>query len=300
MPEIPRAATHEAERAVRERSQAFLIYERGWVMQVNLWYPMVEPSFPQVAEQPVRWGNTARLHRAQDHKAVVDLRTGKVFSIVSNDYRLIRHEQAIEKVERFIHSHHRISGYTVDTEFYNDGGRMRRTYRFPSVSVQIHKDDAVCLTLHLFNSYDLTWPFIVLVGAFRYVCANGLVVGKKFYQFRKRHIFHLEDIGLERDLCRSIKQFNLQAKEWGKWAKSAMTMKVYDKVMDTMQFGARAVEEIEYQLWGEEPPSEEGLKLITLWAFYNMLTWYITHRVYSLNRRVEMEHKLRLAMKCFH
>jgi len=264
-------------------------------MQVSLWYPAVEPSFPLVAEQPVRWGNNGRLHRAQDHKAVVDLRTGKVFSIVSNDYRLIRHEQAIEKVERIIHGHSRMSGYVVDTEFYNDGGRMRRTYRFPSISIQIGKDDDVCLTLHLFNSYDLTWPFIVLVGAFRFVCANGLVVGRKFYQFRRRHIFQLEAVGLGTELSRSIRQFNQQAKEWSDWAKTAMTLKVYDKVMGFMHFGSRAVEEIEYQLWGGVPPAEEGAKLITLWTFYNVLTWYITHRVKSLNSRVEQENRLRTA-----
>jgi len=105
---------------------------------------------------------------------------------------------------------------------------------------------------------------------------------------------------LEEDLGRSIKQFNLQAKEWRDWAQIAMSMKVYDRVMSSMQFGTRAVEEIEDQLWGGDPPTEEGAKIITLWAFYNVLTWYITHRIASLNRRVEMDHMLRLAMKCFH
>ena len=245
-------------------------------------------------EQPVRWGKDGKLQRAKDHKAIVDLNTGKVFSIVSNDYRLIRHEQAIEKVERFIHGHNLMSGYVVDTEFFNDRGRMRRTYRFPSISVQISKDDTVCLTLHLFNSYDLTWPFIVLVGAFRFVCANGLVIGTKYYQFRKRHVFYLEDVGLEADLYRSIRKFNLQAQEWRNWAEIPMTMAVYDRVMRAMQFGVRAVEEIEDQLWDGDP-SAEGPKLISLWAFYNVLTWYISHRAVSLNHRVEMENKLRMA-----
>ena len=115
MPEIPCAVTHEAERAVRERSQAFLFYQRGCGMQVSLWYPSVEPSFPQVAEQPVRWGKDGQLPRTKDHKAIVDLNTGKVFSIVSNDYRLIKHEQAIENVERFVHGYNLMSGYVVDT-----------------------------------------------------------------------------------------------------------------------------------------------------------------------------------------
>jgi len=266
-------------------------------MQVNLWYSSVEPSFPQVAEQPVRWGKDGKLQMAKDHKAIVDLNTGKVFSIV---YRLIRHEQAIEKVERFIHGHNLMSGYVVDTEFYNDSGRMRRTYRFPSISVKISKNDTVCLTLHLFNSYDLTWPFIVLVGAFRYVCANGLVIGTKYYQFRKRHVFDLEEVGLEADLNRSIKKFNLQAQEWRKWAEVPMTMAVYDRVMRSIQFGVRATEEIEERIWEDMGASQEGVPLISLWAFYNVLTWHISHRIASLNRRVDMENRLRVAMKCFY
>jgi len=269
-------------------------------MQVNLWYPSVEPSFPQVAEKPVRWGKDGKLLRAKDHKAIVDLNTGKVFSIVSNDYRLIRHEQAIEKVERFIHGHNLMSGYVVATEFFNDLGRMRRTYRFSSISVKISKDDAVCLTLHLFNSYDLTWPFIVLVGAFRYVCANGLVISRKYYQFRKRHVFCLEDVALEADLKSSIKKFHLQAQEWSDWAEVPMTMAVYDRVMRSMQLGKNDTEEIEDKLLNGDQPFEKGPQLVTLWAFYNVLICHISHLIASLNLRVYMENRLRVAMKCFY
>ena len=127
------------------------------------------------------------------------------------------------------------------------------------------------------------------------ICTHVLSNLSPFISCKLRIILHIsrddlrQDIGLERDLGRSIKQFNLQAKEWGHWAQTAMTMKVYDKVMGSMKFGARAVEEIEDQLWGGEPPAENGAKLITLWAFYNVLTWYITHRIASLNHRVEVE-----------
>jgi len=59
----------------------------------------VEPlSFPEVIETPVSWGDL-NLQRAEDFKAIVNPETGKVFSIVSKDYRLIRHEEAIEKIE---------------------------------------------------------------------------------------------------------------------------------------------------------------------------------------------------------
>jgi len=62
----------------------------------------VEPlSFPEVIETPVSWGDL-NLVRADNFKAIVNPETGKVFSIVSKDYRLIRHEEAIQKVEHVL------------------------------------------------------------------------------------------------------------------------------------------------------------------------------------------------------
>lgn len=261
---------------------------------------LLSSAFPMVAEQPVFCGSKAKSWTADNHKAIVDLATGKVFSIVSQDYRLIRHEDAIEFIEGAIQKNPELGAYITTTSFYNDGGRMLHAFRFPGISVQIDRGDSVSLELHLFNSYDMTWPVVVLLGAFRLVCANGLVIGKKYYQFRKRHVFRLEDIGLEANLERSIGRFTLQAKEWRKWAEIPMTMAVYDRVMRSMQFGVQAAGEIEERIWNENGYPQGNAPLVTLWAFYNVLTWYITHRVASLNRRVEVENKLRVTMGQIH
>jgi hypothetical protein len=53
---------------------------------------MEEIIFPEIVEQPVMWGYHRELHQAHKHKAIVDTNTDKLFSIVSKDYRLIRHE----------------------------------------------------------------------------------------------------------------------------------------------------------------------------------------------------------------
>jgi len=43
--------------------------------------------------------------------------------------------------------------------------------------------------------------------------------------------------------------------------------------------------------------TDKGFPIMNLWIFYNVLTWYITHRAVSLNHRVEMERRLRSAIK---
>ena len=177
---------------------------------------------------------------------------------------------------------------------------MRRTYRFPNISIDIESDDRVNPEIHLFNSYDVTWPFIVLLGAFRFVCANGLVIGRKVLQVRKRHVLDLDKINLEDELSTALDRFQKQAEEWKKWANLTITEKAYGQIMDSMNFGKKASEEIEVRVDREaEHYDDEGFPIISVWIFFNVLTWYITHRCVSLNHRVEMERRLRAAIGTF-
>lgn len=47
------------------------------------------------------WGRYRGLHRADGYKAIVDSNAGKLFSIVSKDYKLITREAAIGRIEVF-------------------------------------------------------------------------------------------------------------------------------------------------------------------------------------------------------
>jgi hypothetical protein len=259
----------------------------------------IQTPFPKVREQPVAW-ISGYYKEAEHYKAIVDVSTGKLFSIVSKDYRLIRHEEAIEEVEYAIAKNPGFENYMIETEFYNAGGRMRRRYCFPEISVEIKKGEEICLELNLFNSYDTTWPFIVLLGAFRFVCENGLVVGKKFLYVRKRHVFKMEEINLEDQVSTAMKRFRLQTKEWKKWTDRQLTPKTHKRVMKVMQFGKKATEEVQGQILAESKGRIiDEFPVITVWVFFNILTWYITHRTVSLNHRVAMERKLRASTRYF-
>ena len=259
-----------------------------------------EVTFPEIIEQPVMWGYHRELHQTGKYKAIVDADTGKLFSIVSKDYKLIRHEEAIEKVEDTISNIPEFEKFQVKTSFYNDGGRMRRTYSFPDISVEIMENDKVNPELHLFNSYDVTWPFIVLLGAFRFVCANGLVVGKKFLYVRKRHVYGLDQIGLQEEISTALNRFDQQTSKWKEWSAKRLSRETYAQVMEGMKFGKKATEEIAQRIEQEtEEYDDNGSPIMSVWIFYNILTWYITHRAVSLNHRVEMENRLRMAVTTY-
>ena len=256
-----------------------------------------EISFPEIVEQPVMWGYYKDLHQANKHKAIVNFDTGKLFSIVSNDYRLIRHEEAIEQIEKEIYEFPDLGKYEIYTRFYNDGGRMRRTYRFYGKGAKIEPNDHIIPELHLFNSYDVTWPFTVTLGAFRVICTNGLVVGKKFLHLRKRHVYELEQINVREEVSTALTRFDLQTKQWEEWANRQLTEKIYKKVIKDMKFGKKAMEKIENRIYQEADGFDKNsLPIMNVWMFFNVLTWYITHKSVSLNHRVDMEKRLRATM----
>ena len=125
--------------------------------------PLLDSPFPKVVMRPVMWGEGKEVLPSDRYRAIADKRTNKLFSIVSSDYKLIRHEDAIEDVEKAISENKDLGRYEVITEFYNSGGRMRRTYSFPEIKVEIKPNNDVNLKIELFNSYDVTWPFTILL-----------------------------------------------------------------------------------------------------------------------------------------
>jgi hypothetical protein len=255
--------------------------------------------FPAVCETPITWGDFNK-NRADGFKAIVNPETGKVFSVVSTGYKLIRHEDAADRLENILNEHPEFGKYSTKTEIYNEGARLRRTYCFYQRGVEIDKGDLVNPELHLSNSYDRSWPFTVLLGAFRLICNNGLVVGIKFIHLKKRHAHNFDQIDIENQVSKALERFYLQAGQWSKWSELQLPEKTYDKVMKTMKFGQDAMKQINQRIETEsEGYRDDGLPILSLWAFYNVLTWYITHRAVSLNHRVEMERRLRSSLASF-
>jgi len=263
------------------------------------WPKLISP-FPAVVERPVLWDEKGQVHNAKKYKAIVDEITCKLFSIVSMDYKLIRHEEAIEEIEKAIGKTPNLGGYEVTTDFYNDGGRMLREYIFHDHQKIIQPGDLIKPKLQLFNSYDLTWPFIVILGAYRLVCTNGLVVNQKLFHLKKRHVFHIQTLNLVGEISTALKRFSKQASEWEKWTDVPLSKRAYGKILETMALGKNGEEEINNRIDQEAAGfDKENFPIVSLWIFFNILTWYITHRSISLNHRVAMEGRLRMAMANF-
>jgi hypothetical protein len=257
---------------------------------------LIASPFPKVGEMPVIWGKEKDTRLAENHKAIVNLNSGKLYSIVSKDYRVIRHEEVIKEVEQAISDTIGLSNYEAITAFFNHGGRMRRTYRFKEIGVEVKKGDLINPELHLMNSYDKTWPFIILLGAFRVVCENGLVVSQKLLHLRRRHVYEIEQINVVEEVGTALKRFKQQAQQWKGWTEKRISPRAYSRALDFMTLGIKARKEVEKRISEEaEGFDPDGFPVLTVWGFYNILTWHISHNAVSLNHQVEMEGRLRTA-----
>ena len=72
------------------------------------------------------------------------------------------------------------------------GARTVCTYTFPAHKAEVRSDDFIALQISVLNSYDGSWKFMSLLGALRYACSNGLVIGDFFSFFYGKHTKSLD------------------------------------------------------------------------------------------------------------
>lgn len=106
-----------------------------------------------------------------------------------------------------------------------------------------------------------------------------------------------ERIDFKKDVSTVLSRFDRQVETWCEWETRPLSFDTYEKVMKALGFGKKATKTIEEKVTDEvEGFLTEGYPQPTIWAFYNVITWHITHRTVSLNHRVELENRLRRAV----
>jgi hypothetical protein len=110
-------------------------------------------------------------------------------------------------------------------------------------------------------------------------------------------VFHLEVLHLKEEISTALERFSEQTAEWKRWANFPLSQETYKKMMIIMELGKKASEDVNNRMYQETAHIDQGgFPLISFWIFFNILTWYITHKAVSLNHRLEMERRLRMAI----
>lgn len=119
-------------------------------------------------------------------------------AVVSKRYVLVQHTSVIEALENALRS--------VDVDppdlqcrltMSESGARMAMRVELPErFAFNAPDEHQMALTFECFNSVDRTVPFFALLGWFRFVCSNGLVVGTTHAAMRQHHrpSLHIRDL----------------------------------------------------------------------------------------------------------
>lgn len=285
-----------------------------------------EMEFPKVAEMELGcgMGGTGVYLPLDTHKALINPESASIsggdadkdkpflYSIVTKDYVLIRHEDLIAKVEGVMAEFPEYGEREVEVGF-GPGGRMRLEYSFPEIQYDIGRGgvgDLVHPTWTFFNSYDGGWALRGLFGAFRLVCSNGLVIGEKFAHYRQEHHQLEEDVELLKQTMRNgMERFSVQTEIWKGWVDRVMERAEAEHVARKINWSPgqwnRLLEEPESQtgiqlqnLFGRPERKENGvvvpeivptLTSITKWELFNVITQFITHGIESMVKRRRLE-----------
>jgi len=234
-------------------------------------------DFIRMVERPLHFENLASdtgLGSITRHKAIVNPVTEKIVSVVGNGYQLVQNADVFPQFEDAIRlSNLDTNGMERIVQTSHDGGRTVVSYDFPEHSISIGENDDVNLTLTVLNSYDTSWRFRVLGGAFRLLCANGMIVGDTFMEYSGKHTASLDTERAIRNLEVSLAGFLNEAELWKTYPKVDVTPMQVKQVFEKLATGSKTlVKDLDVTFL--EYVDELGFNL---WALFNTITSWSTH-----------------------
>jgi len=139
--------------------------------------------------------------------------------VVSEDYVLIPHSEVVSTAERALWKANidpRI--VRAELEITEYGERMNLSLYLPDEFAFDPGDgNMMALRLELYNSVEGSTRFRALMGWFRFVCSNGLIIGITKSDFRRRHIGNLRISDVSTVLLSGIKESKAEIRNFGVW-----------------------------------------------------------------------------------
>jgi hypothetical protein len=135
-----------------------------------------------------------------------------------------------------------------------------------------------------------------------------MIVGEKFAYIRKRHMPDLDLDDVNAALNTGIAALMEQTLIWEEWNDMPLEMDTYHRVMKALGLNkketALLMEEHEQETrWSMDrwislldmpgEKYEQEAKGLNKYTFFNILTQFITHRIKSESRKVQLEEKVR-------
>lgn len=227
-------------------------------------------------------------------KTIYNVTNEKTLGVMAQGYKIAQNEQiflaALREIDNAgINTANAFTRVRID----NDGERVMAEIVFPETSFEVVVGDVVALSITVTNSFDGSGAFSIKMGAFRFICANGMVSASKIIAYKSAHTASL-DIGFAaKTIASGMAQYNEDSEAMLLQAQTSVDEQtVYEALcimnkIDTSKAAtyAQYMAEIRPTL-KRQPAIERHMALwnkykselgATQWALNNVLTHISTH-----------------------
>ena len=206
-----------------------------------------------------------------NRRAVVRTDTNTPLGIVSTKYELLNHADVVNGFRKALGDQE----YEETIKLARNGAQLYATYSMPNHTVEVTPGDTISLQFIMKNSYDGTNALQIMLGAFRLVCTNGMMIGKKFFAFSQKHIgSEAESV----DAGKLKEKVTMIADQFTKALPVMQTMAAATVFHPSEYFETKKVRIPKYLLAAAKE-SYESERDKSLWGVYNSLTYAITHKM---------------------
>lgn len=184
----------------------------------------ISQFIPDCHRQDFALGNNARFSANKRLDMIIRKpfgpeRTFIPIGIVSKDYVLLKHAEVIDTATKSMKSlgtdPANVQAEITITEY---GERMAlRVYLPEKYEFDPGDGNKLAMCLECFNSVDGSTRFRALMGWFRFVCSNGLVIGVTQADIRRRHIGDLTLNDLSMVLSSGLERAQADKENFRKW-----------------------------------------------------------------------------------
>lgn len=233
------------------------------------------------------------------HDAIVRADNRTVMGVVSRDYQLVKHVEAID----FVRSMFPAETYKTQEKIvsYAGGKRLDYTLTLPTMrALVVGEEFDPMITVR--NSYDLSSSFSLWFGVKKLSCENGAYVTKRAYAVRLNHAYH----NIEFDRIRQpvltkletvVSRLSDRLSQMGtKDGLAYLVPFIFESVVATKYKEAvLAVEEMrgKIEVVRDDQDRITEIKptrdLLTAYVVWNALTFVATHKVEAMQVRRDID-----------
>jgi len=250
---------------------------------------MSKLEFPKIERYPV-YAKIGVDYKDVKQDALINPDNGKVYSIVSKKYTILKHEEAYQMAKKLIEGLD--WGESVEKVFFEaNGARFWVKYRFDDMKINVPNDDSDYNPYLLIgNSYDKFKSFSIRLGVYRQACSNGLFLGEDVANVKR---LHMPKPMMKGELNTVIKLIKKKAKIvvernvelWKQWMKEKISRDEVEEMIEEMKYVPDKMKEEIIWRFSNEVATKFGL--------FMAVTYVISHmkygRKYNISRQIDYE-----------